>query len=487
MLFNSAAFAVFFPVVTIVYFLLAGRSRWVWLLAASSYFYMAFVPAYILILLFTILVDYAAGLLIEPAEGRRRKMWLILSIIANVGVLAVFKYWNFGVDNLNLLTTPLFGVSLPGLAMVLPIGLSFHTFQSLSYTIEVYYRRQPPERHLGRFALYVLFYPQLVAGPIERPQNLLNQLRITQDFNEHRVMRGLQLMAWGFFKKVVIADRAAVAVNVVFRDPTLFDGAAVAVATVLFAIQIYCDFSGYTDIAIGAAEVMGYKLMKNFASPYFSTSLSEYWKRWHISLSSWFRDYVYTPLALSHFRSGVAWKWHRDTMVTFLLSGLWHGASWNFVIWGGLHGAYLCGSTMTAGLRARWARASGLEALPGLRRVLAWAATFGFVCLTWIFFRATSFSDAVYMVSVLPEAWHGVTSPAALLANFPLTATDWSILVGAIALLFGLEYLQQAWGGLRDRINAQDAVVRYALMGALVFATLGLGVFNESQFIYFQF
>lgn len=487
MLFNSSAFAVFFPVVTIVYFLLAGRSRWAWLLAASSYFYMAFVPAYILILLFTILVDYTAGLLIEPAEGRRRKIWLILSIIANVGTLAVFKYWNFGVDNLNLLTTPLFGVSLPGLAMVLPIGLSFHTFQSLSYTIEVYFRRQPAERHLGRFALYVMFYPQLVAGPIERPQNLLNQLRITHEFNEHRVMRGLQLMAWGFFKKVVIADRAAVAVNLVFRDPTQFDGAAVALATTLFAIQIYCDFSGYTDIAIGAAEVMGYKLMKNFAAPYFSTSLSEYWKRWHISLSSWFRDYVYTPLALSHFRSGVTWKWYRDIMVTFLLSGLWHGASWNFVIWGGLHGAYLCGAMMTAGVRARWVRASGLEAAPGLRRVLAWGATFGFVCVTWIFFRATSFSDAMYMVGTLPAAWHGVTSPAALLANFPLTPMDWSILGGAVVLLFGLEYLQLAWGGLRDRINGQASVVRYALMGALVFATLGLGVFNESQFIYFQF
>lgn len=289
MLFNSLHFLCFFVIVTTFYFVLPHRYRWFNLLIASCYFYMAFVPAYILILGGTIIVDYVAGIYIEKSTGYRRKFLLMSSLVANIGVLAVFKYYNFLNQNLSLLLQSVgWSNSLPYLSMLLPIGLSFHTFQAMSYTIEVYRGNQRAERHLGIYALYVLFYPQLVAGPIERPQHILHQFYEKHTFDYVNVTNGLKRMAWGLFKKVVIADRLAMAVNTVYDNPTAFVGMPLIVATVCFAFQIYCDFSGYSDIAIGAAQVMGFRLMKNFDRPYFSTSISEFWRRWHISLSTWF-------------------------------------------------------------------------------------------------------------------------------------------------------------------------------------------------------
>ena len=359
MLFNSAEFCLFFfPLVTGLYFVLPHKWRWLLLLGASCWFYMAFVPLFIAILAFTIGVDYFAGLAIERNEGSRRKFFLVASIIANVGVLAVFKYWDFLNGNL----TSLFGsigieYHLPKLnewtffgflpaGMVLPIGLSFHTFQSLSYTIEVYRKHQKAEHRFGVFALYVMFYPQLVAGPIERPANLLNQLNaqegagIRSHFDYDRVVWGLKQMLWGFFKKLVIADRCAQIVNIAYADPQNYNGWALLLATYLFAFQIYCDFSGYTDIALGAARVMGFDLMVNFRTPYRSTSISEFWSRWHISLSSWFRDYLYIPLGGNRV---VKWRWYYNLFIVFLVSGLWHGANWTFIIWGSIHGLRVTG------------------------------------------------------------------------------------------------------------------------------------------------
>lgn len=268
MLFNSLQFAVFFVVVTTLYFALPHRARGPMLLIASSYFYMAFVPRYILILFFTIAIDYAAGLLIEGATGVRRRLLLVASLVANLGVLAFFKYFNFLNDTLRAVASAVdVPYSVPALAIILPIGLSFHTFQSMSYTIEVYRGHQAAERNFARFALYVMFYPQLVAGPIERPQNLLQQLKERHEFSYERARAGLQLMAWGFFKKIAVADRLAPAVNSVYADPSSYSGSAILLATYLFAIQIYCDFSGYSDIAIGAAQVMGFRLMRNFDHP----------------------------------------------------------------------------------------------------------------------------------------------------------------------------------------------------------------------------
>ena len=293
MLFNSLEFLIFFPIVTAGYFLLPFHWRWLWLLVASCIFYMAFVPIYILILVVTIVVDYFAGLLIERTRGRKRWRYLVTSIIVTCGVLFVFKYYNFFGNNVNWIAEQFnLDFAVDPLALILPIGLSFHTFQSLSYVIEVYRGNQKAEPHFGIYSLYVMFYPQLVAGPIERPQNLLHQLREKHHFEYQRVADGLKLMAWGLFKKVVIADRLAVVVNTVYADPTAHSGGALLLASVFFAFQIYCDFSGYSDMAIGAAQVMGIRLMENFRRPFASRTTATFWTRWHISLSLWFRDYV---------------------------------------------------------------------------------------------------------------------------------------------------------------------------------------------------
>ncbi len=297
MSFISLQFFYFFVLVTGCYFVLPQKYRWILLLGASCYFYMVFVPKYILILGFTIVVDYFAGIAIENATGKRRKLFLVCSLVANIGVLAVFKYYNFLNNNLSFLLHDM-GMKdpIPVLSILLPIGLSFHTFQAMSYTIEVYRGNQKAERHFGIYSLYVMFYPQLVAGPIERPQNLLHQFREKHSFDYDRVISGLRLMLWGYFKKTVIADRVGLIVDKVYSDPHHFNGIALTLATIFFAYQIYCDFSGYSDIAIGAARVMGIKLMYNFKSPYHSKSIAEFWTRWHMSLSTWFRDYLYIPL-----------------------------------------------------------------------------------------------------------------------------------------------------------------------------------------------
>ncbi|MGZ3884299.1 MAG: MBOAT family O-acyltransferase, partial [Bacteroidia bacterium] len=298
MLFNSLAFLAFFPVVTALYFLLPHKIRWFLLLVASCFFYMFFKPVYILILFGTIIIDYYAGIkLEETADKKKKKLFLVLSLVANIGVLVVFKYYNFINTNITDLLSA-FGAHnpIPFLKILLPIGLSFHTFQAMSYTIEIYRGNQKAERHFGIYSLYVMFYPQLVAGPIERPQNVMHQFHETHRFDYTDVSAGLKLMLWGFFKKVVIADRLAIGVDEVYDHVHSYSGIALIMATVFFAIQIYCDFSGYSDIALGTARVMGFRLMTNFNRPYASRSVSEFWSRWHISLSSWFRDYLYIPL-----------------------------------------------------------------------------------------------------------------------------------------------------------------------------------------------
>ena len=338
MLFNSFEFALFFPIVTLFYFLLRGMSRIYWLLAASVVFYSVYIPAYTLILVVVILIDYAAGLLIAGTESPAlRRLYLALSLAGNLGILCAFKYFNFANDNL----AAAFHYTPWLLSWTLPIGLSFHTFQSMSYTIEVYKRRYPAERSLPHLALYVVFYPQLVAGPIERPFNLLRQLHIEHRFSPERFRSGLQLMFWGLFKKAAIADRLSFISDAIFAQyasaPLTLRGPLVAIGALAFSFQIYCDFSGYSDIAIGAARVMGFSLMTNFRRPYFATSFQDFWRRWHISLSTWFRDYVYIPLGGGRqgaVRTAIA------LVIVFLLSGLWHGANWTFLVWGALHATF---------------------------------------------------------------------------------------------------------------------------------------------------
>jgi alginate O-acetyltransferase complex protein AlgI len=479
-LFNSLHFLIFFPVVVTIFFLLPQRARWVWLLAASCWFYAAFIPIYLLVLFFTIIIDYAAGILIEEARGAARTRWLVMSIAANLGVLAAFKYLDFLNENVAALfrladwTYP-----VPTLGWILPIGLSFHTFQAMSYTIEVYRGHQPAERHFGLYALYVMFFPQLVAGPIERPQNLLPQFRVKHTFDYVRVTDGLKRMTWGMFKKVVIADGLASFVNRVYDVPQEHSGLTLLVATLFFAFQIYCDFSGYTDIALGAAEVMGFRLMENFRRPYFSKSISEFWTRWHISLSSWFRDYVYIPLGGNRVP---LWRWYVNVAIVFGLSGLWHGAAWTFVVWGLLNGLYLIVGRAAAPLRERLAHATGLSRVPWLLRAAQVATTFALTCVAWVFFRARSMEDAFY---VLGNMFRGAGDLMAVVAETGRVSL--AITVAAVAVM-ELVHLMQRKERLRGVIAAQPVWVRWPLYYAAVLSIAVFGHFRRAQaFIYFQF
>jgi alginate O-acetyltransferase complex protein AlgI len=493
MLFNSLHFAVFFPIVTALYFALPHGWRWPLLLAASCYFYMAFVPIYILILGFTIVIDYFAGILIARTTGRRRRLFLILSLIANLGILAVFKYFDFFAGSFNAVSSTFKSpFTLPLLSLLLPVGLSFHTFQAMSYTIEVYRGRQPAERHFGIYALYVMFYPQLVAGPIERPQHLLHQFREVHQFDGARVRRGLTLMAWGLLKKVVIADRLAPLVDRAYNSPAEYGGAALVVATVCFAFQIYCDFSGYSDMALGSAEVMGFRLMRNFRSPYLASSIAEFWRRWHISLSAWLRDYVFLPLSYRLMRAfrrdlllGVrrdAWVYSAATMITMFLCGLWHGAAWTFVIWGVLHGVYLSFGFATR--RARGEVVTGVASwLPAVvitsMRVLV---TFVLVCVAWVFFRASSVPAALAILSQSVTGWG--EAPALRLLDDPASGLLLAVLLVVVLWVESKEPRHDA----RAWLAARPPAVRWMVYSAIGLAILLFGQLDQQQpFIYFQF
>lgn len=487
MVFNSFPFLVFFLVVTTLFFALPHRARWFLLLAASCAFYMWFIPSYILILGFTIIVDYFAGLWIARSEGSRRKFALTLSLIANIGVLGFFKYFNFISDNLAGLAAFMgWNYPMQHLAIVLPIGLSFHTFQAMSYTIEVYRGNQQPERHFGIYALYVMFYPQLVAGPIERPQNLLHQFHERQHFDYARVASGLRLMAWGLFKKAVIADRTALLVNPVYASPGDYTGPALSLATVFFAFQIFCDFSGYSDIAIGAARVMGFKLMRNFDRPYHALTISEFWRRWHISLSTWFKDYLYIPLGGSRVNGA---RWGLNIMVVFLVSGLWHGANWTYVVWGGLHGVFLCVGGLTVQARSRVVAAIGLDRVPAVHRLLRNLSVFALVSVTWIFFRASGFHEAWTVTKGLLHGWGDLANPLYwhhVMESTGFTKTD--VLLAALGLgTMEIVHLMQDRVAVGSAIAGAPWYVRWPVYYAIVAAVFFLHVSDGGAFIYFQF
>ncbi len=460
MLFNSLQFLVFFGVVTLSYYSLGWRGRWVMLLMASCYFYMVFKPEYILILAVTIIIDYIAGIWIEQSEGKKRKQILILSLVSNVGFLAFFKYFNFLGQNFNkLLPTAL---ELPYLSILLPIGLSFHTFQAMSYTIEVYRGNQKAERHFGIYALYVMFYPQLVAGPIERPQNLLPQFHSYFKYDWENIKAGLAQIAWGFFKKLVIADRLAMVVDYSYDAPEYFNGMTLLTATFFFTFQIYCDFSGYSDIAIGSARVMGFKLMQNFDQPYISKSISEFWRRWHISLSTWFRDYLYIPLGGNRKSE---YRVYFNLFLVFAISGLWHGAKWTFVIWGSLHGLYL--------IVAQW-RDNHLKIKQKLPDFIQLIITFFLVMLTWVFFRA---SGTTYAFIILKKIFTLNVTEAIV---SPLNTVEMWFSVVLVGLMFAKEkYLPV--------IPTVKNTSFWMWLGGLVACCYFLGVFSSNQFIYFQF
>ena len=483
MLFNSTEFFLFFPVVVAVYFALPARLRWPFLLAASYYFYMAWQPSYVVLIFISTLVCYAAGLFMGAKPNRPDRLpYLLFALVANLGLLFFFKYYNFFADTLR----PVVPVALPASRFLLPLGISFFTFQSLSYVIEVYRGKWEAERHLGRFALYVAFFPQLVAGPIERPGNLLPQFREDHHFDYDRVTNGMKLMAWGLFKKMVIADRLAMLVDHVYADPTQYDGLPLTLATVCFAFQIFCDFSGYSDIAIGAAGVLGFRLMDNFRRPYSATSVAEFWRRWHISLSTWFRDYVYIPLGGNRVALR---RWHVNILIVFLLSGLWHGANWTFALWGLVHALYLVAGRALAPFRERLAIRTGLARLPRLHHALQVVATFALVCFACVFFRANTLSDALHLVTHLPRGWGVALDPerlATLVFSLGLTRAE-LLFVAAMVVLMELGHAAQSRGSVLAWLGRRPLWLRWAAYSALVWGVLLFGVFKHKEFIYFTF
>jgi len=499
MLFNSIDFLIFFPLVTGLYFVLPHRVRWILLLAASCVFYMFFIPIYILILFVTITIDYFAAIYIEQSDGFTRNIFLYLSIASLCIILRAFKYFNFFSLNLRAIAQVLhLHYPIATLKIILPIGLSFHTFQSLSYVIEVYRGHQKAERHFGIYALYVMFYPQLVAGPIERPQNLLPQFYERHHFEPQRVSDGLKLMLWGMFKKVVIADRLAIFVNQVYDRPRAYTGLWLILATIFFAFQIYCDFSGYSDIAIGAAKVMGFRLTQNFNRPYFAKSSAEFWRRWHISLSTWFRDYLYIPLGGN--RVGPI---RRDfnLLATFVVSGLWHGANWTYVIWGALNGVYVIVGIWSSRLRER----SSLTRYWKADKYLQVLGTFALTCFAWIFFRANTLADAFFIVDNLSHDLQAqIRFLVRVLLQYVLGQLDLyselsyrgqpllplNELLMSCALIAFLLFVQlgQRRHKLVDALSQQPLWVRWCVYYAGIMAVGFFGAYhNTRQFLYFQF
>jgi alginate O-acetyltransferase complex protein AlgI len=482
MLFNSLEFCLFLVVVTFLYYVLPWRWRWKMLLAASCIFYMAFIPIYILILLLTILIDYFLGMRIEEEHEPKRKKWLlVVSIVSTCAVLFVFKYFNFFAHTGNQIQEVLgLPAAVPIAHIILPIGLSFHTFQSLSYVIEVYRGHQKAERNFGIYSLYVMFYPQLVAGPIERPQRLLHQFYEDHKFQVENLANGLLMIAWGFFKKMVIADRAAVYVNTVYGDGWQAQPApALLLATLLFAVQIYADFSGYSSIAVGCARLMGMQLMRNFHHPYFARNVADFWARWHISLSTWFRDYVYVPLGGNRVSMP---RHYVNLLITFAISGLWHGANWTFVVWGVYNGVLLIVEQLTAPLFAR------AKILRWMWRVTAVSA----VVLGWVFFRATSMEQATSILGRIFSPWH---LDKAVLQHTVLqfVGDNTSLAVGAVTLMliaamFVVEWWMEFGGWSKSIANPKGPLMLKGAITVLLFQLIMLfGVLQSSSFIYFQF
>lgn len=469
MLFNSVAFLLFFPAVCVLYFCIPGtwlRARNLMLLVASYFFYMNWEPAYALLLLTSTVVTYAAARGIGHFSHRRQKRaCLVGSLVLNLGILFLFKYYNFIATNIES-ALEAFGLamSLPEFGLLLPVGISFYTFQALGYSIDVYRGTTPVERDFATYALFVSFFPQLVAGPIERSNHLLPQFRERHRLDYDMAMSGLRLMVWGYFLKLMLADRCAMYVDIVFNNVARHNGGSYLLASLLFPFQIYGDFAGYSLIAIGTARVLGFRLMENFRRPYLACTVGEFWHRWHISLSTWFKDYVYIPLGGN--RVGRLRNYF-NLLVTFVVSGIWHGANWTFLCWGTLHGLLLCVEKALGVGRQRYA---------GLSRWCHWALTFVLVCLAWVLFRANNMADAV---TIITGMFSRPAMPYHDLSTFLGVAVAMSIVV--------LKELRDEFGLRLPLRGAVRQVALHVWLALLVACIIGFGVLDSNQFIYFQF
>lgn len=481
MLFNSLEFGVFLPIVFALYWFVARRST-LWqniiLLVASYVFYGWWDYRFLFLLVFSTLLDYYTGLKIRESDSQKlKRMWLTISVSINLIFLGFFKYYNFFIDSFSsALSASGITVDTWTLNIILPVGISFYTFHGLSYVIDVYNNKFTPVKNFVEYSVFVSFFPLLVAGPIERATHLLPQVQQPRSFRYDHAVDGLRQILWGLFKKMVIADNCAIYANMIFDDPQQHNGSALVLGAVFFAFQIYGDFSGYSDIALGTARLFGFELLRNFAFPYFSRDIAEFWRRWHISLSSWFKDYLYIPLGGSR---GGTWMKIRNTFIIFIVSGFWHGANWTFIVWGLLHAVYYLPLLLSNTNRSNIEIVAYGKFFPSFRELMAMLITFGLTTFAWIFFRAESIGHAIdYIAGIFSTSlFETPTIPAKALT--------------AGALVIG--FLLMEWIG-RDQ---QYAIQKFGVTwpGALrwgfyYFLIFLLGLFmqtNEMPFIYFQF
>lgn len=502
MLFNSFNFMIFFPIVVLLYFAFPHKVRYIWLLAASYYFYMCWNPVYAFLLVTSTLITYASGLLIdrentaasneganEAAIQRRKHLWVFLSLFLNLGILLFFKYFDFFVENINMLIAS-DGAALlrPKFDVILPVGISFYTFQAITYTMDIYRGEVRVEKNILKYALFVSFFPQLLSGPIMRSKGMLPQINARHYFDYERAKAGLLLMLWGLFLKLIIVERAAVIVNMVYDNYEHYRGIPLIAATLLFGLQLYCDFASYSAIAIGSAQVMGFTLMDNFKQPYFSTSITEFWRRWHISLSSWFRDYLYIPLGGN--KKGTARK-YLNVMIVFVISGLWHGANWTFVTWGFLHGAFQVIGQITKPLKKKTAEVLGVDREGAGYKIVQILITYCLVNFAWIFFRAESIEDAFGIITNMTALWNPWFITNGGLYRLGLDAQDVSVLLLGILVLIGASLAQYRGVVIREWFGKQFFLFRWILVLAMILAVIVFGVygpgFNAAAFIYFKF
>ena len=478
MLFNSFNFALFLPLVFILYWFISNKNlkfQNLLLLVASYFFYSCWDWRFLFLLIFSTLLDYFSGIQIYKSNNAsQRKFWFWLSIIINLGFLGVFKYFNFFADSLkDLFSVFGFQVNMWSLKVILPIGISFYTFHGLSYVIDIYKKRISPEKNYIDYALFVSFFPLLVAGPIERATHLLPQIKKERTFNYNRAVDGLRQILWGLFKKIVIADNCAVYANMIFNNSADYSGSTLVMGALFFTFQIYGDFSGYSDIALGTSRLFGIELLQNFSFPYFSRDIAEFWRRWHISLSSWFKDYLYIPLGGS---KGGKWMQIRNTFIVFLVSGFWHGANWTFVVWGLLNAIYFLPLLIFNKNRYHLEIVANQSNLPSFKEFMFMLITFGLTVFAWIFFRANNLHHALQFVD-------GIFSKS--LFSVPNIRPTYIILL----LLF---FMMLEWLGRKDKYALEKmgfqyhSLFRWSMYTVLLIAIFIFGT-KEQEFIYFQF
>lgn len=492
LLFNSLEFLIFFVIVTAIYYIIPYKLRWIWILISSYYFYIQTShPRYIIILLMITVISYLSGLLIEMTNKKHsekiKKSILIASILCNIGLLFLFKYFDFFTDVIQgMLAIVNIKMNIPKLGLALPVGISFYTFEAVGYIIDVYRGNIKAEKNLPKYALFIAFFPQLLAGPIERAKHMLDQFQIKHSFNYEKIKSGLLLILWGLFQKLVVADRLSKLVDTVFSNPDSYRGFYVVIASIFFTFQIYCDFSGYSDMAVGVARVLGIELTKNFERPYFSRSIREFWRRWHITLCSWFKDYLYIPLGGNRCSKI---KNYRNIMIVFIVSGLWHGAALNFIVWGTLHGAYQVIEKVMEPLSKKVIKKFKINTEAFGYKFYQVIRTFILVDFAWIFFKANSLSAAFKLINNMFYFNPWVLRDGSIY-NLGLTDKEFGISILGIVVILVVNLLQRKnnlyWWLQSKNMAARWSVYLAAALIIIIFGVYG-PEYNPQQFIYFQF